>query len=345
MRFTSLKSALVASVVSASLGACVTPPLLDLGGDAGQGLDAGAVESDSSIPGDAQGNAVHGCTPGAWSSSATGWIVFDSDVDGMVRHVFAVRPGDCAFLQLTFGEAADQEPAVSPDGSTLVFSSSRSADGSFQLFALDLASHALTQLTTVTGGAGQPAFSPDGAMLAYHSGYSVYRMAADGSGGPAVLVSSAGSAEGTYEHPAFLPDGNRIVVDRQNEIDSFDLQGQGEQSLVENYTEDELYPAVSPDGTLLAFVSPCNALTNVMIASLAAPRAPPCSARIWTPSILEGITHPTWGPSAWIAFARLAGDHLDRVAISDESQQIYDLAVGQGDQLHPVWAPGSFNPN
>jgi Tol biopolymer transport system component len=368
-----MTSALVVACASLAVWAC-QGEVLDLGGDAGQATaplpltdaapdsvtDGGTGSATDAVAGNLTDAAIGPPTvvpgPAALANSsaldadapgATGWILFDSDAVGMVRHIFAVRSDDGSLMQLTFGGTADQEPAVSPDGSTVVFSSNRSADDSFQLYALDMAASSVKQLTAQTGGAGQPTFSPDGTTIAYHSGYALWLMAADGSNARQLVDSQAGPGSGGYEHAAFTPDGKTIVVDRENEIDGFDRNGQNEISIVENGTQDELYPAISPDGTFVAFVASCNAPgdANVMIATMATPGAPACSARTWNAPTWGVVSHPSWGPAAWIAFAHLSSNGLHRVAISDENQQVFDMVEDQGDQLDPSWAPSTFNLN
>ncbi|HEX3345385.1 MAG TPA: hypothetical protein VHS09_12465 [Polyangiaceae bacterium] len=322
--------------------------MLDLGGDA-------ASDSGGSAPAEA-GDGADGGTPmagptaipntcalGGSLTGAPGWIVFDSDALELVRHIFAVRASDCALLQLTSGPHAEQEPAVSPDGKTLVFSSNRSSDGSMQLFSMDLASQTLRQLTSQTGGAGQAVFSPDGTSIAYHSAPDVYLMAADGSDDHVVVVSPDGA---DYEHPAFSPDGASILVDRTNEIDAFGLDGHDEGYVVNNTTQEEFYPAPSPDGVSLAYVTGCDASVGdptIMVSMLATP-VYPCDAQQWNQPNFGTISHPSWGSVSWIAFAHIGSSGLNHVALSNANQGVADLVDDYGDQRNPQWAPPTFDP-
>jgi hypothetical protein len=70
----------------------------------------------------------------------------------------------------------DRDPAFSPDGKHLYFSSDRT--GIFNLYRYTFETKRLSRLTNVTGGAFSPAVSPDGAKLVYagydSTGYSIY---------------------------------------------------------------------------------------------------------------------------------------------------------------------------
>lgn len=70
----------------------------------------------------------------------------------------------------------NRDPAYSPDGRYIYFSSDRT--GIFNIFRYDFSAKALQQLTNVSGGAFTPALAPDGKRLTYAGyddhGYSIY---------------------------------------------------------------------------------------------------------------------------------------------------------------------------
>ncbi|MBN2187959.1 MAG: PD40 domain-containing protein [Chitinispirillaceae bacterium] len=70
----------------------------------------------------------------------------------------------------------NRDPAFSPDGRHLYFSSDRT--GIFNLYRYSFETHRLERITNVTGGAFAPALSPDGNKCAYagydSSGYGIY---------------------------------------------------------------------------------------------------------------------------------------------------------------------------
>jgi Tol biopolymer transport system component len=69
--------------------------------------------------------------------------------------------------QLTSGEAADMQPAWSPDGTRLAFVSTRA--GAPQVFVLDFGGGDPRKLTSVERGASSPMWSPDGTKIVYSS--------------------------------------------------------------------------------------------------------------------------------------------------------------------------------
>jgi hypothetical protein len=155
-----------------------------------------------------------------------------------------------------------------------------------------------------------------------------------------------------YEHPVFTLDGKNIIVDRLNEVDEFTLQGQNWRSIIPNWTADERYPAIAPNGTNIAYVTACSPTpqdvvpddSTLMVANLGSPPADPCAGRQWNPPTWGFLSHPSWGPGTVITFAHQTASGLRRIAISNQAQQVANLLHDNGDQLDPVWAPSGFTP-
>ncbi len=70
--------------------------------------------------------------------------------------------------QFTSGEAQDSEPAWSPDGKRLAFTSTRH-ENKPQIFVMDVTGGEARRLTTAPDGATTPVWSPDGTRLCYTS--------------------------------------------------------------------------------------------------------------------------------------------------------------------------------
>ena len=99
-----------------------------------------------------------------------------------------------------------QEPAQSPDGKHLVFSSLT------HLYAMDLPGGKPARITAADAREFQPAWSPDGQWVAYvtwsASGGHIWKLRADGQSKPEQVT----TVSGYYQEPAWTPDGSRIVA-------------------------------------------------------------------------------------------------------------------------------------
>ena len=95
------------------------------------------------------------------------WVVFTAEPDGQAD-VYRIRPDGSGIEQLTDHPAFDDQGALSPDGRTLAFVSTR-ARGTADVWLLDLASKTASNLTDHPSGNFRPRWSPDGAWIAFTS--------------------------------------------------------------------------------------------------------------------------------------------------------------------------------
>jgi Tol biopolymer transport system component len=93
-----------------------------------------------------------------WSPSGDR-LAFAATQGQEFNDIYLVNPDGTDLLQLTNHPASDSEPAWSPDGSTLVYSSNR--DGNWELYSIMADGTGLTRLTETPGDEHEPVWRPD----------------------------------------------------------------------------------------------------------------------------------------------------------------------------------------
>lgn len=172
------------------------------------------------------------------------WIVFTSERFGSAD-IFRVRASGMGLEQLTDDPAFDDQAALSPNGRSLAFVSTRDAR-STDIYILDLATRKVHNITKAPGGDFRPCWSPDGEMIAFSSdrgtkaraahghweqvhAASVYVMRADGSG--VRKLSRDGQLAGS---PKWSADGKRLVFYEVAVADTFSARQLSDQPNVES---------------------------------------------------------------------------------------------------------------
>ncbi|HXF72266.1 MAG TPA: hypothetical protein VNO79_06625 [Actinomycetota bacterium] len=100
------------------------------------------------------------------------------------RHLFVLDVATGEITQLTSGRSYNGDPAWSPDGSRIAFSSNVQGEGDYDIYVMDADGSHLRRLTDAPGLDLNPAWSPDGRFIAFTSlrdgNYEIYVMRADG---------------------------------------------------------------------------------------------------------------------------------------------------------------------
>jgi eukaryotic-like serine/threonine-protein kinase len=152
---------------------------------------------------------------------------------------------------LTRGVSGDRQPAYSPDGKRIVFSSNR--NGNLDLWEIDTKLGAVRSLTDDAADDWDPAFTPDGKGILWSSNrtghFEIWAASADGAGARQVTRDGADA-----ENPTETRDGKWIVYNSGNQASPgvWKVRSDGSQAirLVAGATNT---PEVSPDGTLVAY--------------------------------------------------------------------------------------------
>lgn len=196
-----------------------------------------------------------------------GHLFVESDVAGF-RDIFRVDTRTLDVKRLTMMEDGAFEPAVHPDGSLIAFVAS--VDGNTEVFSMAFDGGNVRRLTAFHREDFAPRWSPDGEQLAFISNREgtdrIFTMNADGTGQRRI-----GSVSGGVEAEAdiaWFPEGTRIVYARKHagrwRLVSQDL-APGEERYLTQPDEDARFPAISPDGSWIAFTSVVNGNTDVVV--------------------------------------------------------------------------------
>ena len=188
-------------------------------------------------------------------------IAFSSDRDDNLE-IYAIDTDGTNLVRLTNHPARDIQPAWSPDGRKIAFTSSRRNGFSLEIYVMNDDGGQLVQLTTDHPPAvndESPSWSPDGTKIAFASNrgdsYDIYAMDADGKN-PVQLTKDRAKEIA----PRWSPDGTKIAFTSsgnvlKSEIYVMDADGANPVNLTQNPQALNKDPSWSPDGRRIAFAS------------------------------------------------------------------------------------------
>jgi Tol biopolymer transport system component len=199
-----------------------------------------------------------------------GRIVFEAFVEYDNTEIFVINADGSNLVRLTNRDGFDDDPAWSPDGTKIAFSSS--GFGKWNIFLMNSDGTNIERVTDHYGLDGSPEWSPDGKeivfqsdmdtkMIKYGDGrddFSVYQLyivnLVDGS------VSRLTTDSQTNDiHPAWSPDGEHIIFSsihgfENSQIEMVDSDGKNRQVIASDNVFSYYQPAWSPDGSQIVFM-------------------------------------------------------------------------------------------
>ena len=242
-------------------------------------------------------------------------------------------------LERHYVSPTSEEPARSPDGTMVAFTTFR--DGDKEVYVMDPDGGNPVNLTRHRAFDSSPAWSPDGRRIAFESerdgGEShIFVMNADGSG---LEQLTFGPGTPWAVQPAWSPDGSSIAcvsgMGTAWGIHSIDLDS-GELRLIPEGGLRGTRPSWSPDGTRIAYTmtdSVDNDFRHVWVMAADGSGARQLTfAESWD-------ADPTWSPDgSRIAFARLK-DRYDIYIVPVEGGAEERVTDDPHDDMEPNWTP------
>ncbi|HEY7692011.1 MAG TPA: hypothetical protein VH816_06670 [Gaiellaceae bacterium] len=251
------------------------------------------------------------------------YAIFGADADGSHARRLTKEKGDPSTPQGLFFQL---QPAWSPDGRKIAFSSAR--DGTAHIFVMNADGSGTIRVTDTSKADQQPSWSGDGKRIVFSREGALFE--APAAGGPA---RRAVRGLGNAEDPAVSPDGKLIAYDYRKpgfetrEIWVANADGTGARQVTRLNATSGI-PAWSPDGRTLAFQSNLrDGRYEIYTIRLDGTRL-----RKMTTSPLD-VIQPAWADATTIGYSRDGA--IWTVSAGKQTQ----LTSGKDNDSRPAWRP------
>lgn len=259
-------------------------------------------------------------------------IAVMSTRDGAAE-IYLIKGNGSSPTRLTHDNGLDTQPALSPDGTRVVYVGVKS--GGANLFIIQADGSGARQLTSGAAVDNSPSWSPDGTRIVFSTNRDgplhLYTIAADGSA-PMVRLTSDTANDTT---PAWSPNGRAIAFTRAGttgvQLYTIAPDGSGLSRLTNSLAIDTT-PAWSPDGNRIAFTSTRQGLPAVYLMNADGTNV----VRLTNDGAADAT--PSWAPDgSRLAFTTTLSGSVQVYTINPDGSGRTQITAAPGINALPSW--------
>lgn len=269
----------------------------------------------------------------SWPHQTEGTIVFTCFIDGF-DEICLMDASNDQVQRLTYEQATDFYPSLSPGGDIIVFSSRR--DGRFEIYSMDLTGGNQVRLTEGLGSLFAPAVSPDGHKIVFTNALgghqAIWIMNRDGSDPQPLTYGTRDDID-----PTWSPDGGQIAFasTRGDSRQLYMMEADGDE--IRQVTQGILHMGGrndwSPDGSALAFYAGPRGDRNIYLVDIEGG---------YLQQLTEGGDNlaPSFSPDGqWIAFTSFRDGNNEIYIMRVDGSEIIRLTHNMRSDWQPRWGP------